>query len=127
MRTALVVRALTLSACSASSPMPLAPEAPALTQADLVGTVWVDTCGDTVYWARFNEDQSVDYSTSGPGDWQNDGTDTWSLSGSMLSLSWSNGFRVATFDLSGGTDGRIDGTSEGQGQCNGLVHIERQS
>lgn len=123
MRVALssIVLVLFLAGCSGSASLP----EPSLTAADLYGTVWVDTCSDTVYWIQLKDDGTYDYSTSGPENWTNDGTDTWSLEGSALTLSWSDGYRVVSFDLSGGLDGRIDGTSSRT--CDGVAHIERQS
>lgn len=125
MRTALFFGiALSLAACTAVPEDP-GPESALPTAADLVGTVWIDTCSDTVYWIRFQEDGTYDYSTSGPSGWDNDGTDTWTLEGPVLTISWTDGYRVATFDLSGGLERRIDGQSAET--CDGIVHLERQS
>ena len=122
MRSVLLV-ALALTAAACASTRPAAPPPPSAE--DLHQTVWFDVCGDTQYWVRLRDDGLYDFTTDGPeGPWQNDGTDAWTLEGSVLSLSWSNGYRVATFDLAQETDGTIAGTTTGD-FCDGDVRLQR--
>lgn len=125
MRTALPLLVVGLLVAACSTPLPAPPPEPTLTAEDLHGTVWFDVCSDTEYWIRLNENGTYDFNTQGAsGPWENDGTDTWSLSGSVLTLSWSDGYRTASFDLSNGLTGRIDG--ESSSPCDGVVYLERQ-
>ena len=100
-----LVIALAVAGC-ASAP-------PAVTADSLAGTVWMETCGEgdapdqraDEAWLRFDPDGLFAYSfddPSGPdAEWEKDGTDSWRLDGTTLTVSWTDGFAVTTYDLAG--------------------------
>ena len=106
---------VSLAGCSA---LPAAP--PPVTAAALVGSEWKETCVDDASgqraaqaWVQLREGGVMAYSFDTPdGDWIEDGTDAWSLAGTTLTVSWTDGFAVSTYDLTGARpDGRVPGTT----------------
>ena len=123
MRAPALLTAVALAGCSGSPPP--------VTAAALAGSAWVETCDGAddgrarVAQVRLDPDGLFGYILEAPpaSDWEKDGTDSWSLDGTVLTLSWTSGFAVSAYDLAGYAGGRVEGsTSKG---CAGGTFLER--
>lgn len=92
----------------------------------LAGTTWAEVCPGSNperSFLRLDADGTFAWNYDDPdGVTPGDG-ETWSVDGSTLSISWSDGFAVTAYDLSRLEDGRIPG--ESTKSCGDEARLER--
>ncbi len=87
---------------------------------------WREVCPNSdpeVATLRFLKDGTFEWMYGDVSTWQHGGDETWGISEAMVTVSWSNGYAVSTYDLRRDDGRRLPGSSSKS--CGDTITLER--